>query len=77
MDRSYTVINVSGVLGNAHFCQLIQALGLGDTLKCINKSDQVLECASQIFLRLLVLPSETLQILIDLSSKSVGIEFRS
>ena len=74
VNGSNTIVDVPRVLSDAHLRQLLQTLGLGDALEGIDERDQILECASQIFLRLLVLPTQTLQILVDLTCQSTCIE---
>ena len=55
MDRSNVVVDVFGVLSDAHFLKCLQLLAFRHTLESIGKSDQVLECPREIPLRLPVL----------------------
>ena len=55
VDSSNVVIDVFGVLCDAHFLECLQLLTFRHTLESIGKSDQVLECPREISLRLPVL----------------------
>ena len=55
VDCANVVVHIFGVLGNAHLSECLQLFTLWHALKCVGQSYQILECSSQIPLRLFVL----------------------